>query len=108
MIAPDAAAARTLITSVARRMDRSVRLDLDPDRRDIADWAQAHGLAIAGETAFVLRGGPWPPVGQHDRLFCPLTVLAARRLARSPLLPADRGPRLTERGWLTQETALAT
>ncbi len=38
VIAPDAAAARTLITSVARRIDRSVRLDLDPDRRDIAEW----------------------------------------------------------------------
>jgi hypothetical protein len=74
VVAPDAAEARTLITSVARRIDRSVRLDLDPDRRDIADWAQARGLAIAGETAFMVRGGPWPPVGQHGRLFCPLAV----------------------------------
>jgi len=74
VIAPDAVAAPTLITSVARRIDRSVRLDLDPDRRDIADWAQARGLAIAGETAFMVRGGPWPLADQHDRLFRPLTV----------------------------------
>jgi GNAT superfamily N-acetyltransferase len=74
VIAPDAAAARTLITSVARRTDRPVRLDLDPDRRDIASWAQARGLPIVDETAFMVHGTPWPPGGAYDRLFCPLTV----------------------------------
>lgn len=74
VIAPDAAGARTLITSVARRTDRPVRLDLDPDRRDIASWAQARGLPIVNETALMVHGTPWPPGAGHDRLFCPLTV----------------------------------
>ncbi len=44
-----------------------------PARRDIADWLGARGLLPVAETAFMVRG-PWPPPGDHDQLFCPLTV----------------------------------
>ena len=73
VIAPDVSAAGALIAAVARGIDGPMRVDLDPDRRDIAAWAGAHGLAQTGETAFMVRG-PWPPPGDRDRLYAPLTV----------------------------------
>ncbi len=73
VIAPDTSSAGTLIAAVARGIDGPVRVDLDPDRRDIAAWAGAHGLPQAAETAFMIRG-PWPPPGDRDRLYAPITV----------------------------------
>jgi hypothetical protein len=39
----------------------------------IAAWAEAHGLPQTAETAFMIRG-PWPPPGDRDRLYAPITV----------------------------------
>jgi YidC/Oxa1 family membrane protein insertase len=73
VIAPDASSAGTLIAAVARRIDGPVRVDLDPDRREIAGWAQTHGLPQVAETAFMVHG-IWPPPGYRNRLFAPITV----------------------------------
>ena len=73
VIAPDVSAAGALIAAIARGIDGPVRVDLDPDRRDIAAWAEAHGLPLTAETAFMVRG-PWPPAGDRDRLYAPITV----------------------------------
>ena len=74
VIAPDAEAAQTLITSVARRATFPVRLDFDPERTGLAAWVRSRGLAIVNETAFMVHGDPWPPPGPHDQLFSPITV----------------------------------
>jgi GNAT superfamily N-acetyltransferase len=74
VVAPDTEAAQTLITSVARRAGGPVRLDFDPERPGLAKWVRSRGLPIVNETAFMVRGAPWPPAGRHDHLFCPITV----------------------------------
>lgn len=73
VVAPDAAGAQLLITSLARDAGVRVRLDLDPAGREMVGWAEARGLAVVDETAFMVHG-PWPPPGDRSRLFCPLTV----------------------------------
>jgi GNAT superfamily N-acetyltransferase len=67
VIAPDVASARSLITDLAASAG-PVRLDIDPGRPGLADWAAARGLAQAGQTTFMARG-PWPPPGARDRVF---------------------------------------
>jgi hypothetical protein len=74
VIATDMEAAQTLITSVARRASGPVRLDFDPERTGLANWARSHGLPIGNETALMVHGTPWPPPGPHDHLVCPITV----------------------------------
>jgi hypothetical protein len=62
-----------LIASLAGRVNGPVRVDLDPDRRDVAAWAEAHGLPQVAETVFVVHG-TWPPPGNRDRIYAPITV----------------------------------
>ena len=68
------------MAAAARHIDGPVRVDLDPDRREIAAWAEAHGLPQVAETAFMVRGTPWPP---------PASVTVSTRL--SPSRWASRG-----------------
>jgi hypothetical protein len=73
VIAPDLSSAGMLIAAVARDVEGPVRVDLDPDRRDIAAWAEAHGLPQIAETAFMVRGTR-PPPGDRKCLYAPMSV----------------------------------
>jgi GNAT superfamily N-acetyltransferase len=73
VIAPDDAAAHTLITELAAAVDGPVRLDPDPVHPDLTSWLLAHGLAKVNTMAFMVRGR-WPPSGAHRHLYAPFTV----------------------------------
>jgi GNAT superfamily N-acetyltransferase len=72
VIAPDVTSARSLVTDLAASAAGPVRLDIDPGRPGLADWAAARGLVRAGQTTFMARG-PWPPPGDRDRVFAPMS-----------------------------------
>ena len=76
VVAPDAAAARQLITGLATRAHGQVRLDLDPDRPDLPRWAFARGLQPVSRNA-VMAYGDWRPRGEPARLFTPFSVALA-------------------------------
>lgn len=73
VIAPDAVSAQALIAGLARRIGGPVRTDLDPDRGEMAGWAEAHGLPQVAERAFMVHGD-WPLPGHRENLYAPITV----------------------------------
>ena len=73
VIAPDAISAQALIAGLASRIGGPVRTDLNPGRREMAGWAEAHGLPQVAETAFMVRGA-WPLPGHREDLYAPITV----------------------------------
>jgi len=76
VVAPDAAAARQLITGLATATRGQVRLDLDPDRPELPAWAVSHGLRPAALTP-VMAYGDKPPPGDPSRLFAPISIALA-------------------------------
>jgi GNAT superfamily N-acetyltransferase len=76
VVAPDAAAARRLVTELAAHARTSVRIDLDPDRPELPGWADARGLEPTSRNAVMARG-PLVPRGTPDRLFAPISVALA-------------------------------
>ena len=76
LVAPDGAAARRLVTELAAHSTVAVRLDLDPDRPELPDWARAHGLEPTERTV-VMTTGDLTPRGRPERLFTPISVAAA-------------------------------
>lgn len=76
VVAPDGAAARRLITDLAAGITGPVRLDLDPDRPELPEWAVGHGLQPVALTAVMARGDPNLP-GDPTRLFTPISVALA-------------------------------
>ena len=76
LVAPDAHAAQRLIADLAAHPHGSVRLDLDPDRRELPAWAHAHGLEPVARTT-VMAHGELTQRGTPDRLFTPISVALA-------------------------------
>ena len=76
VVAPDAAAARQLITGLAAQARGPVRLDLDPDQPELPRWAFARGLRPVSRNA-VMAHGDGRPRGTPDRLFAPISVALA-------------------------------
>jgi GNAT superfamily N-acetyltransferase len=76
VVAPDGAAARLLITDLAARVRGRVRLDLDPERPELPEWAVRHGLEPVATTAVMARGDRNPP-GDPGRLVTPVSVALA-------------------------------
>jgi GNAT superfamily N-acetyltransferase len=76
LVAPDGAAARLLVTELARPARTTVRLDLDPDRPELPGWALARGLEPVGRNVVMARGDN-PPRGIPERLFTPISVALA-------------------------------
>lgn len=76
VVAPDGAAARLLIADLAAGISGPVRLDLDPDRPELPDWAVSHGLQPVALTTVMVHGDPSLP-GEPARLFTPISVALA-------------------------------
>jgi GNAT superfamily N-acetyltransferase len=76
VVAPDAEAAKRLITDLAAKVSGNVRLDLDPDRPELPAWAHAHGLEPVSRTTVMARGAV-ADRGTPDRLFTPISVALA-------------------------------
>jgi len=76
VVAPDGAAARLLITDLATRVRGPLRLDLDPGRPELPDWAVRHGLDLVGLGTVMAYGDQDPP-GDPGRLFTPISVALA-------------------------------
>jgi GNAT superfamily N-acetyltransferase len=68
--------ARRLITDLAAEVRGPVRLDLDPDRPELPEWAVNRGLEPVSRTTVMVHGA-WPSRGDHDRLFTPISVALA-------------------------------
>ena len=76
VVAANAPGARRLISDLAAKVRRPIRLDLDPDRPGLPEWAHAHGLELMSRTA-VMAHGDWNPRGNPDWLFAPISVALA-------------------------------
>ena len=76
LVAPDPEAAVRLIAELAARARTPVRLDLDPDRQELPDWAHAHGLEPVSRTV-VMAHGDLKPRGTPERLYTPISVALA-------------------------------
>lgn len=76
VVAASGADARRLITDLAAEVHGPVRLDLDPDRPDLPEWALNRGLQPVSRTT-VMAHGAWPTRGDHSRLFTPISVALA-------------------------------
>ncbi len=76
LVAPDPEAAVRLIAELAARARTPVRLDLDPDRPELPDWAHAHGLEPVSRTV-VMAHGDLKPRGTPERLYTPISVALA-------------------------------
>jgi GNAT superfamily N-acetyltransferase len=76
VVAPDAAAAKRLITDLAATVSGNVRLDLDPERPELPAWAHARGLEPVSRTTVMALGG-LTDRGTPDRLFTPISVALA-------------------------------
>jgi GNAT superfamily N-acetyltransferase len=76
VVAPDGAAARVLIADLAAPVRGRVRLDLDPGRPGLPDWAVRRGLQLVALGAVMAYGAQDPP-GDRGRLFTPMSVALA-------------------------------
>jgi GNAT superfamily N-acetyltransferase len=76
VVAASGADARRLITDLAAEVRGPVRLDLDPDRPELPEWALNRGLEPVSRTAVMVHGA-WPSRGDHNRLFTPISVALA-------------------------------
>ena len=76
VVAPDPQAAERLITDLAAHAHGTIRLDLDPDRRELPAWAHKHGLEPVGRTLVMARGD-LPDRGNPASLFTPISVALA-------------------------------
>jgi GNAT superfamily N-acetyltransferase len=76
LVAPDGPAARRLVTEVAVHSPVAVRLDLDPDRPELPDWAHACGL-LATERTVVMTHGDLTRRGIPEHLYTPISVACA-------------------------------
>jgi GNAT superfamily N-acetyltransferase len=76
VVAASGADARRLITDLAAEVRGPVRLDLDPDRSELPEWALNRGLEPVSRTA-VMAHGHRPPPGDPSRLFTPISVALA-------------------------------
>ena len=76
VVAPDGAAARLLIADLAAPVRGPVRLDLDPRRPELPEWAVRHGLELVALGAVMAHGAKDPP-GDPGRLFTPISVALA-------------------------------
>ncbi len=77
VVAASGADARRLIADLAAQVRGPVRLDLDPDRPELPDWALSRGLEPVSRTAVMVHGA-WPSRGgDHNRLFTPISVALA-------------------------------
>lgn len=72
VVAPDAATATMLISSLAQARTGLVRVDIGGRHADLARWARGHGLAACGQTTLMVLGGSLP--GDRARLFGPVSV----------------------------------
>lgn len=74
LIAPDAATAEVLLSSLARTTDRPLRADIDARHEGLIDRLASRGLEPAGPgTTVMVSGSPDLP-GDWTRRFAPLTV----------------------------------
>lgn len=76
IVAPDGAAARSLITDLGTHSAVPIRLDLDPDRPELPAWVRACGLAPQEYTVLMTRGDLTPP-GKPDHVYSPISVAMA-------------------------------
>lgn len=76
LVAPDGAAARRLVTDLAVHSPVAVRLDLDPDRPELPNWARACGLAPTERTVLMTRGD-LAPRGTPEHVYTPYSVACA-------------------------------
>jgi GNAT superfamily N-acetyltransferase len=76
LMAMDGTAARRLITDLAAHSPVALRLDIDPDRPELPDWARARGLMPTERTVFMTHGD-LTPRGIPERLFTPISVAMA-------------------------------
>lgn len=76
LVAPGDAAARSLITDLGTHSAVPLRLDLDPDRTELAAWVRACGLAPSEFTVFMTRGDLTPD-GKPDHVYSPISVAMA-------------------------------
>jgi GNAT superfamily N-acetyltransferase len=76
LVAPDGAAARRLVTDLAVNSPVAVRLDLDPDRSELPNWARTCGLAPTERTVFMTRGD-LTPRGIPEHVYTPYSVACA-------------------------------
>jgi GNAT superfamily N-acetyltransferase len=76
VVAASGADARRLITDLAGEVRGPVRLDLDPDRAELPEWALNRGLEPLSRTA-VMAYGERPAPGDVSRLFTPVSVALA-------------------------------
>ena len=76
VVAPDGAAARALITDLATRVRGRVRLDLNPGRPELPEWAVRRGLDLVAVGAVMAYGAQDPP-GDPGRLFTPVSIALA-------------------------------
>jgi GNAT superfamily N-acetyltransferase len=76
LVAPDGAAARSLITDLGTHSPVRMRLDLDPDRPELPAWIDACGFAPAEYTVLMTRGD-LSPVGKPDHVYSPVSVACA-------------------------------
>lgn len=74
LMAPDGEVARRLVTELAANSPAMVRLDIDPDRPELPDWARAHGLIPTERTVMMTRGDLTLPWGVREHLYTPISV----------------------------------
>jgi GNAT superfamily N-acetyltransferase len=71
VLAEDPRLARALVEDLAAGIDGPIRLDLELDQRELAEWAMGLGVGKGSTTTVMVAGDPLP--GDRKRLFAPVT-----------------------------------